>query len=220
MQYRYQCQTFKSLTDSVAQIILTPLDGSHVYQAGQYVDLVLADQERRPFSIANRPQANGELEFHIRHHEDNEFTTALFEQLRSQGEIDVDGPFGHCHLNPGDKRPLLMLAGGTGIVPMKAMLEARFESQQSFDSIHLYWGVNETSDLYLDALLESWQQQHPGFQYHPIVGPTLSHAVTEKLGSYQSYLIYLAGPYAMVRSLYSAAIEQGIDKASILSDML
>lgn len=219
MQQTYVIRESKALTADIQQFVFKPIsDGIH-YQAGQYVDLVLEDNMRRPFSIANAPTQSGLLEFHIKHQPDNEFTSALFDHFKSVQTIGVDGPFGHCVLPNDPSTPLLLLAGGTGLVPMKAMLEALF-AQNWQAPVSLYWAGNQPAELYFSETLLDWQRQHPHFQYIPVINTLLHQYLEQHQPDVASALIYAAGPYPMVRALYQTMQRMGVKKTAFLSDML
>lgn len=229
MKY-YRIRQVNPLSDSLVQIFAYPESDADkiVYQAGQYVD-ILVGGEARPFSIANAPHGASELEFHIRHTEDNAFANALLDKLRRSGELLLGDLSGHMLLNKETDSPILMLAGGTGIAPMKAMLESLFIDSKP-RRVELYWGVKCFSDLYLHERLTEWAAHIPSFSYYPIlemgfdgwtgiIGTPVGVIEAQKK-DYSAYEVYAAGPFDMVQNLYKILQEQGLSDDKLFSDML
>ena len=112
---------------------------------GQYLDLIAPGGLRRSYSMANAPRADGVMELHIRRVAGGAMSTFLFEQLRPEQLVHVQGPRGSFHLRNVDARPLLLLATGTGIAPIKAMLEGM--TQRPARTL-LIWGNRRSEDVY------------------------------------------------------------------------
>jgi CDP-4-dehydro-6-deoxyglucose reductase len=153
-----------------------------LFRAGQYVDFLLPGGERRSYSIASPPGAGGPLEFHIRHQPGGVFTDTLFglatPALVERAIVRIEGPLGNFHLHEDDTAPIVLLAGGTGFAPLKAIAETIFAKGLNRDdgntgrpgrSVTLYWGARRRPDLYLDALPRRWAAEEPNFRYIPVL---------------------------------------------------
>ena len=90
---------------------------------GQYVDLVLRDGRRRAFSVANVMSGAKELELQIRVIPGGEFSSYAAEHLKEKALLRVHGPLGAFFLRKDEARPVILVAGGTGFAPIKAMME-------------------------------------------------------------------------------------------------
>ncbi|HTK64748.1 MAG TPA: 2Fe-2S iron-sulfur cluster binding domain-containing protein [Pseudonocardia sp.] len=144
--------------DIVALEVATaePLD----YTAGQYAELILPHLSGpRAYSFAHSPtRGSGDLlRFFIRRTPDGEFTEWLFEQDRTGTELRVRGPFGNLWLRPAEA-PVLCVAGGSGLAPVKALLEAAHDAGSMRESV-LVFGARSSRDLYCMAELEALAQQ-------------------------------------------------------------
>ncbi|PFH09868.1 CDP-4-dehydro-6-deoxyglucose reductase [Collimonas sp. PA-H2] len=139
-----------------------PLD----YIAGQYLDILLADGQRRSYSMAT-PAGADVLELHVRHLPGGLFSDRVFAGLQVGERLQIEGPCGSFFLRDGSQ-PVILLASGTGFAPIKALLEDAIRSG-STRSMCLYWGGRKQSDLYLDALCRNWAETLPWFRYIPVL---------------------------------------------------
>ncbi len=120
-----------------------------VFWAGQYIDLLLKDNQTRSYSIANSPAHAETLELHIRKRDGGLFSGMLFGEEASVKEkaiLRIRGPLGTFTLQDSSK-PIIMLATGTGFAPIRSLLQHLIDSGSS-RSVHLYWGARKQDDLY------------------------------------------------------------------------
>jgi len=199
------------------------------FLAGQYIEFILKDGRRRAFSIANAPHHDEYLELHIRHVPGGSFTGHVFDEMKDRALLRIEGPLGSFYLREESQRPVLMMAGGTGIAPLKGMLEHAFHI--NFDRpIHLFWGVRAKRDLYMDALPRQWAEQHPNFQYTAVLsepdadddwqgatGP-VSSAVIEQYPQLRDFDIYMSGPPAMIEAATPEFVAHGAQLEHMFSD--
>jgi len=146
------------------------------YLAGQYVELILRDGTRRSYSMASAPHLADQLELHVRHMPGGKFTDALFgavqPAVKEKDILRIEGPMGTFFLREEGDRPIVLLASGTGIAPIKAVVEhAVFKGIAR--PMTLFWGGRRPHDLYLNGLAEQWAREIPGFRYVPVVSDAL-----------------------------------------------
>ncbi len=207
--------------------IKLPAGEQLLYRAGQYVDFLLAGGERRSYSIAVMPGAEGPLEFHVRHLPGGLFTDALFGRanppVAERSILRIEGPLGTFHLREDDDAPIVLLAGGTGFAPLKAIAESIFAAGLNRErragrrarTVVLYWGARTRGDLYRDELPRRWASDQPNFQYVPVLseperdaagaadpwqGRTgwVHHAVMQDLPDLSARQVYACGAPAMI----------------------
>ena len=140
----------------VAIVTLKPPPNAAIrYRPGQYVSLIGDDGRAHPFSIANAPRADNTLELHIGRIANGTFTTHVHERMQVHDIVRFEGPFGEFGFVEDAQavsRPAILVAGGTGIAPIKAMLEATAQSGLQRE-LHVYWGSRHREGLYaLDAI--------------------------------------------------------------------
>ena len=198
------------------------------YSAGQYIYLILANGEERPYSIASAPHENL-LEFHIHYHPaDNAFTHELFTELLNTKTIQFRGPEGKCVYPAQPPEQGILLAGGTGLAPCKALVEAAIQHQHS-KPVHLYWGVRTPEHLYLNSLLKKWEREHAWFKYTPVLftSPELAgeyrygmvhDTMLQDYAEHSTLQVFASGPAVMVFAAQKALLENGLSATQFCSD--
>jgi CDP-4-dehydro-6-deoxyglucose reductase len=199
------------------------------FLAGQYVELVLPDGRRRPFSLANAPHDDRHLELHIRHIPGGSFTDFVFSQLKEKAIFRVHGPLGTIVLREDSARPAILLAGGTGFAPVKAMVEHALHRRLPRD-LHVYWGARNRAGLYLEELPRAWAVSSPRVRYVPILAEPLPEdgwdgrqglpheAVLEDHPDLAGFEVYASGPPVMVYAARDAFLARGLPEDQMFSD--
>ncbi len=146
------------------------------FLAGQYLEFLLKDGQRRAYSIANAPEQEGPLELHIRHLPGGLFTDFVFGSvtpaLKEKDILRFEGPLGSFFLREDSKKPIIFVAAGTGFAPIKSIIE-QMQAKKIHRPIHLYWGGRRPSDLYLEDLCKSWETELTDFKYIPVISDAL-----------------------------------------------
>ncbi len=215
------------LAHDVMRLFLKLPEGKKLnYIAGQYIDIIMSDGRHRTYSIANAPREDGMIELHIRNVEGGEFSDFVFHHLEQKTILRIEGPMGAFYLREESQRPMLLIAGGTGLAPIKAIVEA---AQQSGDKreIILYWGVRSKRDLYFQDTIEQWAQQ-AHINYIPVLsepdrdwqGRTgfVHEAVLADITNIAAHDVYAAGPPIMVSSARSSFLAAGLPEDQIFHD--
>jgi len=215
--------------DVMALYLRPPATERLRFLAGQYVDIILRDGRRRAFSLANPPHADEFLELHVRHVAGGEFSEYVFSHLKESALIRIRGPLGAFYLREGSERPVVFLAGGTGIAPIKGMIEhALAEGMRR--PMHLYFGARALPDLYLHEQARAWALAHPALRYVPVLsapgagdhwdGRTglVHEAVLEDFPDLSGFEVYISGPPAMVYAARETFLGRGLDAAHLFSD--
>lgn len=123
------------------------------FLAGQYIDILLKDGKHRSFSLANAPHDDALLQLHIRHVPGGLFTEQVFSSMKLRDILRFNGPHGSFYLREDSNKPIILLAGGTGFAPIKALVEHAIAENCQRD-IHVYWGAKARIDLYMPNLLD------------------------------------------------------------------
>ncbi|MEO7071668.1 MAG: 2Fe-2S iron-sulfur cluster-binding protein [Rhodanobacter sp.] len=218
-----------ALTDNVVGLRLLPVPGERPLRRlpGQYLDVLLDDGRRRPFSIANGPQPDGAIELHVRHVTGGGFTSYVSDTLAVGDSLRIDGPLGTFVPREDSERPMLLMAGGTGFAPIKAIVE-HFLALGTRRPMQLYWGARSVEDLYLRALAQAWAAAAPNLHFHAVVSEPggnaglrrgLVHAaVLEDWPDLSAWDIYMSGPPAMVEAARGAFAAAGAARSRVYFD--
>jgi CDP-4-dehydro-6-deoxyglucose reductase len=203
-----------------------PAIESFSWQCGQYIDVMLAGERRRSFSLANPPHDSVLLELHVRRAPGGAFTEQVFTTLKEGSLLRIEGPLGQFIYRPGE-RPLLLIGGGTGYAPLKAMIRQALETESKRD-VTLFWGARTAADLYEDAWLRDLAAKHAHFRYTsaisnqkasaPHESGLVHEAVIRKVAGLAGFDVYAAGPPAMIDAVRAALPAQGADPERIYID--
>ena len=142
-----------------------PANQEFTYRAGQYLDLILRDGSRRSYSMATAPQRLGSppmIELHLRHMPGGQFTDHVFASLKERDVLRMEGPLGSFHLREDSRRPIVLLASGTGFAPIRAILQRMQDLGDDRPAV-LYWGGRRSADLYLHDWALQAELAMPGF---------------------------------------------------------
>jgi CDP-4-dehydro-6-deoxyglucose reductase, E3 len=191
-----------------------PANDTLRYHAGQYVEFILRDGSRRSYSMANAPHTQGDkpsIELHIRHMPGGKFTDVVFGTMKEKDILRMEGPFGSFFLREDSEKPMVLLASGTGLAPIKAIVE-----EMQFKGIHrpavLYWGCRSLADLYLHTWAVETARVMPNLIYIPVLsepkpeddwtGRTgfVHQAVMADLPDLSTHQVYACGAPVMVES--------------------
>jgi len=157
------------------------------YLAGQYIDILLKDGRRRAFSLANAPHDDSCLQLHVRHVPGGLFTGQVFNSLKERDMLRLRGPHGSFFLREKSDRPIVMVAGGTGFAPLKAMVEHAI-AEKTQRPIDLYWGGRRREDIYLLETAEHWARAQTNIRFIPV----LSQAPPDGSWTGRSGFVHLA----------------------------
>jgi CDP-4-dehydro-6-deoxyglucose reductase len=147
-----------------------PANQRFQYHAGQYVEFILRDGARRSYSMANAPSRLGSppaIELHLRHLPGGLFTDQVFSTLKEKDILRMEGPFGSFLLRESAK-PMILLASGTGLAPVKALIEQMQDEAIQRPAV-LYWGCRGPQDLYLHDWALQAAEQMPNLRYVPVL---------------------------------------------------
>ena len=152
------------------------------FHAGQYVEILLRDGDRRSYSMANAPHnlvrteggvtSGPAIDLHIRHMPGGKFTDHVFAQMKDKEILRIEGPYGSFFLREDSDKPMILLASGTGFAPIKALIE-HMQFQGISRPATLYWGGRRPQDLYEDEWVRSQCAQMPNLRYVPVVSNAL-----------------------------------------------
>ncbi len=135
-------------TATIAELWLRPRGGALEYLPGEYV--LLEDRERRvsprSFSIANAPRPDGLISLLVTRVPDGETSTWVHERLRVGEEVSVSGPYGTFVDDPTSTGPALFLAAGSGLAPIRALLEAAVAANTR-SSLTLIFSARSEADV-------------------------------------------------------------------------
>jgi NAD(P)H-flavin reductase/hemoglobin-like flavoprotein len=195
------------------------------YLPGQSVAIECPSRPKlwRYYSMANAPRRDGLLEFHIRLIDGGAVSMALTSSTIADTELRLGPPVGALTLSrPVSGRDLLLVAGSTGLAPLKAILDQVAALQQP-PRVHLFFGARTADGLYDLDSLEKMAAQYPWLTITPavsadskFVGETGSLPdVVARHGDWSGHDAYLAGPTEMVQEAVARLASAGMAQEQI-----
>lgn len=218
----------EKLTHDITRLVLQ-CEAAIPYRSGQFALLQLQGLEgvTRSYSFASPPQADGQVEFFVRKVEGGQFSGLVNDQNLIGRVIHVGVAQGDFWLRSGDE-PLLLVAGGSGLAPVLALLEDAV-SQGVSRKATLVFGAREERDLFaldrIAALQKAWLGE---FTFVPVLSaaahdsswPGRRGFVTDVLAEFANPSAhgYLCGPPPMVDAAEKRLRACGLDPAHIHAD--
>jgi ferredoxin-NADP reductase len=215
-----------------ARTLVLEVPGWPGHRAGQHVDVRLTAEDgyraEREYSIASAP---GEpLAITVERLEDGEVSPYLTEELRAGDGVEFRGPIGGYFVWDGDDgAPLLLLAGGSGVVPLRAMLRHRQRSGIPVPARLLYSARTLDDVIFRDELVRAGDEEEIDVYF------TLTREQPEGWSGYarrvdaelledvawppsRQPLAYVCGPTAFVETAANALVDLGYDPARIRAE--
>lgn len=189
------------------------------YQAGQYVSVETPHRPRlwRYLSPANAPRDDGTVEFHVRAVENGWVSRAIVAHSQVGETWRIGPPMGRMSVPQNSDRELLMVAGGTGVAPMKALLD-EVRQRPRPPRTQVFVGGRSWEDLYDFTSLRKLSYSYPWLDIIPVVEQeddpsgaevgTLADVVT-RFGAWSDHDVLVCGSPAMIRSTVSRMLVAG-----------
>ncbi|EGR7965503.1 NAD(P)H-flavin reductase [Vibrio vulnificus] len=225
-------EKIEPLTNLIFRVLLKP-DQPFEFRAGQYINVSLSFGSL-PFSIASCPSNGAFLELHIGGSDISKKNTLVMEELTnmslSGNKVEISEARGEAWLRDKSTKPLLLIAGGTGMSYTFSILKNSLE--QGFSQpIYIYWGAKDMDNLYLHDELVDIALAYPNVIYVPITessstpqyakqGIVLDYVMRD-FGSLSDFDIYLCGPYKMIEVARDWFCEKkGVESHQLYADAL
>jgi ferredoxin-NAD(P)+ reductase (naphthalene dioxygenase ferredoxin-specific) len=222
------------LTHDIWQLRLGVLAGGPFsFSPGQYasVEFPFAPGRPRDYSMANRPD-DPQLEFHVREMPGGSVSGGIGKNLRHGDAVRVSGPFGSSYLRTNHSGPVIAIAGGSGLAPVRSILST-LRSQGLDNPVHVYFGARAERDVYAEAEMRSWVDHWPGSSGHVVLSAPgaaasaasrrrrfglVTDAVAADFETLDGYKAYVAGPPAMVEAATALLVARGLPIRDIHAD--
>lgn len=216
----------KLLAPDVVQVLLRlPPTADFQFLPGQYVDVIGPNGIRRSYSLANANFADKQLELHIRSVEGGAMSNYWFNRAKSDDLLRLHGPLGTFFLREMAGIDLVFLATGTGIAPVKAMLESMTNilPAQMPRSLTVLWCGRKPEDLYFDV-----SRIPVSHTYIPVLSRPMKawegakgyvqDVLLERTSDLTNAAIYACGSDAMIHSARTRFVEAGLPAKRFYSD--
>ncbi|MFJ6747971.1 globin domain-containing protein [Streptomyces sp. NPDC091266] len=218
-------------TPEIAVVTVRP-DQPYPFRAGQYTSLETPWWPRiwRHYSFASAPRSDGLLAFHVKAVPAGWVSNAMVHRARPGDVIRLGAPAGSMTVDHNTRNGLLCVGGGTGIAPIKALVEDVAE-HGTRRPVEVFYGARSDHDLYdIDTMLRL-EQTHPWLSVRPVVAGGSARGGTNSVsgqlpdavrqyGPWREYDAYLSGPPGLIRSGVDALVGVGIPSDRIRHDSI
>jgi CDP-4-dehydro-6-deoxyglucose reductase len=220
-------KAINKLNDTVIEVILRlPPNSNFRYNSGQYVNITKG-YIKRSYSVANAYRESGILTFLIKKYGNGLMSNYWFDEAKENDLLRIEGPIGSFFLRETEVENIIFLATGTGLAPVKAIIESISESPKKLSNkkIWIFSGARNENDIF-------WQPNQldviPNLKYIPVLSRASEEWKGEK-GYIQDILIkknipldnaqvYACGSNTMIESAKKLLTEKGLNKKNFFSD--
>ena len=223
-QMKCQVELISPILDDIYNVVLTtprPIN----YMPGQYLQVIMGEKDKRPFTIANASQGN-RVELHIGATAGNRYAGEVIDQMRREQSVRIEIPLGSASIDMPPTRDVLIMVGGTGFSYAKALIEG-LNTQQHSVQVYLYWGGRNLGGLYLYELAQQWDYEEK-IKFYPVLEQPVAEwphhvglvheAVCQDFPSMENLDVYVAGRFEMAATARDAFVAQGLPLAQLHGD--
>lgn len=207
-------------------------DGPAEFLPGQFALIEARGvQGARAYSMSNQPNDEGLLEFHVKDKPGGRLSGLLVRGLPLGSAVLVDGPYGRAFARHTDLRPVVCIAGGSGLGPMMSIASSLARSPRAAErSVDFFYGVRGPDDVVsLDVLsreaqgFERWTvhlaaSEARGAAWHGSVGMLHEIVETGLPEPWSEKRFYIAGPPAMVDAVVKLLLARGVSVDQMIYD--
>lgn len=194
---------------------------------GQHLHIKHAGRAERSFSMVSAFAFGNMVDLYVKRIPNGWFTGLTLDKLQPGDKLQLSLPHGEFYYREEDWRPMVFIATGTGIAPVRSVLESLLDDEDC-PPVSLYWGMRTEQDLFLQDELESWAERLCEFQFEPVLSrPSeqwqgrrgyVQNALKEDLKDVTDYAFYLCGSPEMIADVRKLLLQLGADPEYIYSD--
>lgn len=200
------------------------------FRAGHYVDITIPGSGiTRSYSMANRPTSEQKLEFIIKMYPDGAFSSQLRDNLKPGDPLSIKGPYGSCFRRETREGPMLLVAGGSGMAPVWAILNDHLAHGDITRPVTFFYGARTEKDLFYLEKIEEIANRHPKPNFTFVAGLSDTNAQSSWTGetgfihtvvdryfkenklNNQNMEVYVCGPPPMIDALMPVLTMNRID---------
>ncbi|MEO6881816.1 MAG: FAD-binding oxidoreductase [Mycobacteriaceae bacterium] len=223
-EHPYRVRQSTLVTPVIRALELTPTDTVVTYAPGQYVLCNDAELRLPPrsYSVANAPRPDGSISLLVTRVPGGETSTWVHDRLRVGEPVLLTGPYGTFVPDPDRSGPVLLLAAGSGLAPLRALAQSLLVARPR-RAVTLFVSARTGADSIDHAHFQELARAQPSFRYlrtltRVPVAPERPH-IPDRLGdafaSLGGWEVFTAGPPGFVTACARAAQAQGADPAAV-----
>jgi CDP-4-dehydro-6-deoxyglucose reductase len=218
--------TIEKLSDNIIKVCLRlPPAIKFEYNSGQYVNLIKGGI-KRSYSIANAYKGQAIIEFFIKNYENGQMSNYIFNEAKVNDLLRMEGPLGSFFLREASTKNIIFLATGTGVAPIKAILENIRERGKNLQdkTFWLFFGARYEEDIFWTPndlnipnltfvkVLSREVKNFDGFKGY------VQDAVLNQNIDLSDSQVYACGSFSMIESAKKTLMETGLEEHHFFSD--
>lgn len=220
-------QSINKLNETVIEVSLRlPPNSDFKYNPGQYVNISKGNL-KRSYSVANSFAENNRLYFYIKKYNGGEMSNYWFQEAKENDLLRIEGPIGSFFLRESEFENIIFLATGTGIAPIKAIIESINFSDNKYQNkkIWIFNGARVENDFFWNP---NQSIKHPNVIYVPVVSKGsenwtgekgyVQEVVLKKEIDLKNAQVYACGSNNMIESAKKVLVEKGLNPKNFFSD--
>lgn len=234
-EYKAEVIGLRDLTADIREIRLQLKSPPALdFKAGQYIQFRIPPYGAvrritfRAYSIASPPSEHSQLELEVKQVLNGIGSTYIFTHLKLNDPVIFNGPHGDFYLRAGD-RPVILIAGGSGMAPIKAMLYDMRDRKIS-RKVRFFFGARARRDLFLLNEMQALEKSLPDFRFIPALsGPLpddkwdgetglISDVLARRIEAACPCEAYLCGSPAMIEACIKVLCAKGVENSRIFYD--
>ena len=208
--------------DVMVLTLRTPRSNTLRFLAGQQVSLHIPKVGRRTKSIASCPCNGRDLQFHFRYRPGEAFSQHLFNRLRLNETVEIEGPYGDLVFNDESERSVILIAWDTGFAVMKSLIE-HIISLETEQPVHLYRLLPGNDHAYLSNQCRAWADALTHFRFdelHTRDATEVLAAIADQYENLRSHDVYMSIPEPLQKEFVARLIDYGALRERIQIDKL
>lgn len=219
-------QSIDNLKEDVVKVILRlPPTNQFKYNTGQYIN-ISKGITKRSYSIASSYKENITLEFFIKKYENGLMSKYWFEEAKENDLLRIEGPLGSFFLRETFKKNIIFLATGTGIAPVKAILEQIQATPEKYaEKVYwLFFGARYAEDIFWEPQSIELQNLHfikalsrEKTNFEGVKGYVQDAMIQENI-NFEDAQVYACGSNDMIQSAKKVCMEHGLPEKEFFSD--
>jgi len=230
-EYTAEVVALHDLTRDIKHVKVRLLSPKTIhFRPGQYVQTLVPGFEAfRAYSVASPPSQMDTIEFTIRHIPKGLCTTYIHKALRVGDKLKFTGPYGHFYLKEDSDRPIVCIAGGAGMAPIRSIV-SHLKEKNMPRKVSYYFGARSKRDLFFEDELRSIEENYPNFKFYAALSEPAPEDnwhgetgfITDTVRKYEDSLVdaeaYLCGPPPMLDAAVKVLMMKGISQERVLFD--
>jgi NAD(P)H-flavin reductase len=200
------------------------------FKPGQSVAMECEPRPRlwRQYSMANAPRRDGTLDFHVRMIDGGPVSMALVHHIGVGAKVRMGAPVGGIELDATSGRDILLIAGSTGLAPIKALLEQLATDTASPRRAHIFFGARTVDGLYDLAALEKFAAEFSWCRLTCCVSDEPDRVgaaeignlpdVVSRFGPWNNHDAYICGSPGMITATVDRLMQLGVPYEQIKID--